>query len=118
MMFFGCNISSANSLKCVSMSNQECKTRPEIIKISNNKPSFYLYSIKVNKCSGSCNNINDPYSKIYVPDVVKNINLKLRWYCTRDLLGSQILVTTGGFKLRIFEVSQHKCQSIQSNVKN
>ena len=34
---------------------------------------FYPYSIKVNKCCGSCNNVNDQYSNICVPDVVKNI---------------------------------------------
>ena len=45
------------------MNNQECKVRPEIIHINSNEPTFYLYSIKVNKCSGSCNNINDPYAK-------------------------------------------------------
>ena len=29
------------------------------------------------KCSESCNNINDPYAKLRVPDVVKNINVKV-----------------------------------------
>ena len=70
--FFGCN-----ALKCVSMSNKEYKIRPEIISINSNEPTFYPYSVKVNKCSGSCNNINNPYSKIGVPDVVKNINVKV-----------------------------------------
>ena len=73
-MFFGCNVS--NSLKCVSISNQECRIRPEIINIGSNEPSFYPYSIKVNKCSGRCNNISDPYSKLCFPDVVENIMLK------------------------------------------
>ena len=72
--FFGCNVS--NPLKCVSISNQECRIRPEITNIGSNEPSFYPYSIKVNKCSGRCNNISDPYSKLCVPDVVKNIMLK------------------------------------------
>ena len=71
MMFFGCNVSGVNSLnavpKCISMNNQECKIRPEIININSNEPLFYPYSIKVNKCSGSCNDINDPYSKLCVP---------------------------------------------------
>ena len=58
------------------MNNQECRIRPEIININSNEPIFYPYSIIVNKCSGSCNNINDPYSKLCVPDVVKNINVK------------------------------------------
>ena len=58
------------------MSNQDCKVRPEIININSNEPLFYPYSVKISKCSGSCNNINDPYAKLCVPDVVKNINIK------------------------------------------
>ena len=46
--------------------------------INSNKPSFYPYSVKINKCSGSCNNINDPYANMCVSDVVKNINLKVQ----------------------------------------
>ena len=52
------------------MNNQECKVRPEII-VASNEPVFYPFSIKKSKCSGSCNNINDPYAKIRVPNVVK-----------------------------------------------
>ena len=59
------------------MSNQECKTRANIININNNEPVFYHFNIKVNNCSGSCNNINDLYAKLCVPDVVKNINVKV-----------------------------------------
>ena len=77
MMFFGCNISSVDSLKCVSVNNQECKVRPEIININSSEPLFYPYTIKINKCSDSCNKINDPYSKMCLPDVVKNINVKV-----------------------------------------
>ena len=77
IIFFGSNKSGVNSLKGVSMNNQECKLIPEIININSNEPSFYPYSIKINKCSGSCININDPYSKMCLPDVVKNINVKV-----------------------------------------
>ena len=38
---------------------------------------FYPYSIKVNNCSGSYSNINDPYAKLCVPDIIKNINVKV-----------------------------------------
>ena len=58
------------------MNNQECRRRPQIININSHGPLFYPYSIKVNKCKGSCNNTNDPYSKLCVPDVVKNLNVK------------------------------------------
>ena len=59
------------------MSNQECKIRAEVINVNSDEPSFYLYSVKINKCSGSCNNIKNPYAKMCIPDVVKNINLKV-----------------------------------------
>ena len=59
------------------MNNQDCKTRTKIININNNEPVFYHFSINVNKCSGSCSNINDPYVKWCVPDVLKNINVKV-----------------------------------------
>ena len=72
--FFSYNVLNVNPSECVSMNNQECKTRKKI-NINNNEPVFYPFSIKVNKCSGSCNNINDEYAKLCVPDVVKNINV-------------------------------------------
>ena len=59
------------------MNNQECKARPKIINVNSNEPAFYPFSIKVNKCSGSCNNINDPYAKLCVPDIIKNINVRV-----------------------------------------
>ena len=71
------NLSYVNSLECVSMSNQECKARPKIIDVNNNVPVFYPYNIKVNKCEGSCNNISDPYAKMCVPDIIKNVNVKV-----------------------------------------
>ena len=75
--FFSFNGLSVNSLKCISMNNRECKTRPKIINVNSNEPVFYPYSIKVNKCSGSCSNINDPYAKLCIPDIIKNINVKV-----------------------------------------
>ena len=77
MMFFVCNLSKVNSLECVSMNNQECKVRPGTVNVNSNEPGFYLFSIKTSKSSGSCNNINDSYAKLCVPDVVKNTNIKV-----------------------------------------
>ena len=71
------NLSGVNLLKCVSLKNQECKVRPEIVSINSNDPIFYPFGIKVNKCSGNCNSINDPYAKTCVPDTVKILNVKV-----------------------------------------
>ena len=59
------------------MNNQKCKVRSEIVNVNSNEPVFFPYSIKTSRCSDSCNNINDPYAKLCVPDVVKNINIKV-----------------------------------------
>ena len=68
---------SATPLKCVSMNNQEFKVRSEIMNINSNEPVFFPFSIKTSKCWGSCNNINDSYPKLCVPDAVKNINVRV-----------------------------------------
>ena len=68
MTFFGFSLSSVNSLDCEAC--EECKTRPKIIDVNSNEPVLYPYSIKVNKCSGSCNNINDPYAKLCIPYII------------------------------------------------
>ena len=57
------------------MNNQECRTRTKIININSNEPVFYPFSIKVNKCGGSCNGIKDPYAKLCIPDIMKDVNV-------------------------------------------
>ena len=76
LMYFA-NLSSVNSLECISLKNHECRVRPKIVNINSNYPIFHPFSIKVNKCNGNCNNINDPYAKICVPDAVKNLNVRV-----------------------------------------
>ena len=76
LMLFN-SLLSVNSLECISLKNQECKVRPEIVNINSNDPIFYPFSIETNKCRGNCNNINDPYARICVPDVVKNLNVNV-----------------------------------------
>ena len=70
-------LTSVNSLNCISMANEECKVRPEIITVNSNEPVFYPFHIKTSKCCGSCNNVNDPYAKICVSDDVKDLNVKV-----------------------------------------
>ena len=64
-------------LSCISIKNQECKVRTKTVDINSNNPIFYTFSIKINKCSGSCNNINNPYAKICVPDVIKDLKVRV-----------------------------------------
>ena len=70
------NLLSAAPLSCISMNNQECKERPQIINV-NSGFNLYPVSIKTNKCSGSCNNINNLHAKLCFPDVVNNLKVKV-----------------------------------------
>ena len=81
MFFVGLTILSdftkAIPLSCISMKNQECKARLQVVNVNSNNPVFYPYSIKTSKCSGTCNNINYPYAKICVLDFIKYLNVKI-----------------------------------------
>ena len=72
MTFFSCN-----ALKCVSINNQKGKVRSDILSIINNGPWFYSDCILLNECSGSCNNNNNPYSKLSVHVVVEGKNISI-----------------------------------------
>ena len=71
------SFTNASFLRRISVSNEESKTRLQVINVNSNNPIFYPFSIKTSKCSGSCNNINDPYANIRVPDIIKNLNVKV-----------------------------------------
>ena len=62
------SIIKTKALECVSVANQKCMPRPK---------TFYPYKVLVNKCSGSCNTLDNPMSKICVPKVVKNVNMQV-----------------------------------------
>ena len=75
-LVFLSTLTSVNSLTCISMNNQECEVRPQIFNLNSKEHVFFPFSIKTSKCSGSCNYISDPYAKLCVPDVVKNLNVR------------------------------------------
>ena len=75
------NAVKVTSLECMSVINQKCISTPKTIDTNANEPVFYPYSIKINKCSGSGKNINYPFTKICVPDVVKNNIVKVFNLC-------------------------------------
>ena len=46
MMLFNSNLPRINSLSCISMINQECKTRPQFVNVNSNNPIFYPLVLK------------------------------------------------------------------------
>ena len=61
------------SKNCLLLKNQEYKIRKVIV---DNDYMTFTYKIKVDKCVGSCNDVENPYFKVCLPDVVKNISVK------------------------------------------
>ena len=47
------SLSNVSSLECISMKNEECKVRSEIVDVNGNDPIFYPFSIKINKCNSN-----------------------------------------------------------------
>ena len=73
------SILKVNPLECLSVINRKCMSRPKILNVNEavGEVLFYPYNVLVNKCSGSCNTLNDPMAKIYVPNIIKNVNMKV-----------------------------------------
>ena len=65
------SVLKVKTLECVSVINEKCVSRPKVIDLNKDEPVSYPLSIKVNKCCGDCNNINDPMAKLCVPNIVK-----------------------------------------------
>ena len=73
------NISRVKALECVSVINQKCMPRPKILNVNKGigKGLFYPYNVLVNKCSGSCNTLDNPMTKLCVPGIVKRVNIQV-----------------------------------------
>ena len=68
-------LTGVDLLSCISIANQEGKVRPQIVNVNSEEPVVFPFSIKTSKCSAGCNNIYNPYAKLCVSDVVKNLNV-------------------------------------------
>ena len=73
------NIIKIKALECVSVVNQKCMPRPKILDVNEGigEALFYPYNVLVNKCSGSCNTLEDSMAKLCVPNVTKRVNMQV-----------------------------------------
>ena len=87
------------------MNNQECEIRSEIINVNNNEPVFYPFSIKVNKCSGSCNNISDPMITVFnlmsFSNQTRHIESHETCKCKCRLDASVLTINKDGMKINV-----------------
>ena len=73
------NVLKVNALECLSLINEKCKLRPKILDVNEgvDEALFYPYNVLINKCSGSCNTLDDPMARLCVPNIIKNVNMKV-----------------------------------------
>ena len=72
-------ILKVNTLECLSVINQQCMPRPKILDVNEGvgEALFYPYNVLENKCSGSCNTLDDNMARLCVPNIIKRINMKV-----------------------------------------
>ena len=78
------SVLKVRALECVSVVNQKCMPRRKILNVNEaiGEALFYPYNVQVNKCSGSCDTLDNPIEKLCVPNVMKELNMKFYNFLT------------------------------------
>ena len=68
-------IIKTKALECVSVVNQKCMPRPKIPDVNEGvgEALFYPYNVQINKCSGSCNTLDNPIEKLTMLNETRNV---------------------------------------------
>ena len=69
----------SNHTKRISLSNQKCMTQPTLISLHTNDTSqefhYYPFTVKLDRCVGNFNTIDDLTNKLCVPNKTEVLNL-------------------------------------------
>ena len=65
-------VDGSNHTKCVLLSNQKYMIQPTLINLHPNEYSqkfhYYSFAVKLDRCVGSCNTLNDLSNKVCIPN--------------------------------------------------
>ena len=65
----------------LSNQNQKCKIQPTLINLNPNEYNqelhYYTFVVKLDRCVGSCNTLNDLTNKVCVPNKTEDLNLSV-----------------------------------------
>ena len=68
-------VNASDHTKCISLINKKCEVQPTLIHLHpkeyNQKLHYYPFVVKLGKCGGSCNTLNDLSNKACVPKKFK-----------------------------------------------
>ena len=72
-------VSASNHTKSVSIRNQKCEIKPTLINLHPNRYIqelyYYPFAVKLDKCVGSSNTLNDVSNKACVPNKTEDLNI-------------------------------------------
>ena len=72
---------ASNHTKCALLSNHKCMSQSTLINLHPNEYSqefhYYPFAVKLDRCVGSCNTLNDLPNKVCVPNKTENLNLSM-----------------------------------------
>ena len=71
------------STKCMSLTNEPCKTRPFLVDFNFGVLKYYPFMINLDKSNVSCNAVDDLSTNLHVPDKTKRVNVKVHNMTTR-----------------------------------
>ena len=74
-------VNASNHTKCIFLSNGKCMIQPTLINLHPNEYSqefhYYPFAVKLDRCVGSCNTLNDLSNKACVPNKTEDLNLSV-----------------------------------------
>ena len=74
-------VNGFNHTKYVSLSNQKCMTQPTLINLHPNAYSqefhYYPFAVKLDRCVGSCNTLNNLSNEVCIPNKTEDLNLSV-----------------------------------------
>ena len=83
-------VNATNHKKCILLSNQKCMTQPTLINLHPNEYSqefhYYPFAVKLDRCAGSCNTLNDWSNNVCVPNKEEDLNLSIFKMITRIIM--------------------------------
>ena len=108
-------VSTSNLTKCVSINIQKCMTQPVLINLHPDEYSqelrYYSFTVNLDWCSGSCNTLDDPSSRVCVPNETEDLNLHVFNIIT-GIIESRTLAKRISCKCK-FNFDSKKCNSNQ-----
>ena len=113
IVFLTSLVNGSNHTKCILLNNQKCKVQPTLINLHPDEYSqqlhYYPFAVKLDRCVGSFNTLNDLFNKAWVPIETEDLNIHVFNMITGQN-ESKILTKDISFEWK-FKFDGRKCNS-------